>query len=121
MIRTSNYSLNAYHPDAIGISLGVPRFYKGPTYPPLFPPPWLVNKMRMGKFTSKTFIKYYMQEVLNKLDPQQVLDDLLEISPDPILLCHCGAGSFCHRKVVAGWLKKELGCEVIEVGKLNLK
>ena len=43
MITTSNFAKNAKHPEAVAISQGVPRFYRGKRYMPLAPPRWLLK------------------------------------------------------------------------------
>ena len=43
MIATSNFAKSAKHPEAVAISWGVPRFYKGRRYMPLAPPAWLLK------------------------------------------------------------------------------
>jgi hypothetical protein len=58
------------------------------------------------------FIRAYRAEVLDKLDPRQVLNDLG--GDNCIMLCWEPPGQFCHRQVVAAWLKKELGLDVPE-------
>jgi len=49
------------------------------------------------------FARYYRLEVLDKLDPQKVLQDLG--GDNFIMCCWEAAGEFCHRQVVAVWLK----------------
>ena len=81
------------------------RYWDGRTYPPLFPT-WEMIKL-------EDRIEYeimYRRDVLDKLDPQKVWDDLGE---DAILLCHESAaniekGDFCHRHIVARWLEENL-------------
>lgn len=58
------------------------------------------------------FIRLYRSQVLQNLDPRQVL---LELGGDNVvLLCWEAPGEFCHRLVVAAWLQKELGVAVKE-------
>jgi uncharacterized protein (DUF488 family) len=59
------------------------------------------------------FTRLYKTQVLDKLDARQVLQDLGD--DDVVLLCWEPPGGFCHRRVVAAWLKKELGLEVPEL------
>lgn len=61
---------------------------------------------------SQEFIKRYRAEVLDKLDPRQVLQDLG--GDNFIMLCWEAPGEFCHRRVVAAWFRKELGITVDE-------
>jgi len=58
------------------------------------------------------FIRLYKAQVLDTLDAAQVLRELGE--NNVIMLCWEPPGEFCHRRVVAAWLQKELGFEVPE-------
>ena len=59
-------------------------------------------------------------EILSRLNPQQVFDDLIALgSPhEPIRLCYEPPGgtldSFCHRRLIADWFSSELGIFVPE-------
>jgi hypothetical protein len=55
--------------------------------------------------------KRYYEEVLSKLDPEQVASDL----EGSVLLCHEKDSTFCHRKIVAEWLEAALGIKVPEM------
>ena len=54
----------------------------------------------------------YYDEILNMLNPRKVFD---EIGENSILLCYEKSGKFCHRRLVADWIEKELGIEVPEL------
>jgi uncharacterized protein (DUF488 family) len=57
-------------------------------------------------------LKMYRDEVLDKLDPKQVLSEL----PDQaILCCYEDDPRYCHRSEVAKWFKRELGLKVEEI------
>lgn len=58
------------------------------------------------------YTKQYHKEVLDKLNPQEVYE---ELGQDAILICWEGTGKFCHRHIVAEWLSTNLGVEVIEL------
>ena len=45
----------------------------------------------------------YQEEVLSFLDPKKVVKDL---GPESILLCWERPDRFCHRHIVAEWLRK---------------
>jgi uncharacterized protein (DUF488 family) len=64
----------------------------------------------MLKMTNGEYRAAY-QEILDRLDPRKVYQELGE---DAILLCFEKAGEFCHRRLVAEWLERELGVEVPE-------
>jgi uncharacterized protein (DUF488 family) len=61
--------------------------------------------------TDEEFEREFNRCVLEKLDAREILD---EIGDDAVLLCWEKAGEFCHRKLVAEWLSRELGIEVKE-------
>jgi len=64
----------------------------------------------MLKMTNGEYRAAY-QEILDRLDPRKVYQELGE---DAILLCWEKPGEFCHRRLVAEWLERELGVEVPE-------
>lgn len=59
--------------------------------------PWYNSKL-----TYKGFTELYYEHVLSKLDPHIVAE---ELGPDPILICYEKVGDFCHRHIVADWLR----------------
>lgn len=82
------------------------RYWNGPKYEPLFPT-WEMIKCE----DEEKYEKMYREQILDKLDPLEVYNDLGE---DAILLCYesyakCESGeTFCHRHMVARWLEEEL-------------
>jgi hypothetical protein len=108
MILTSNFKTAGHLPQAVAISRGLPRGWQGRVYRSLAPS-WKLVKGGLGQ---DAFIKVYRAEVLDKLDARQVIQDLGE---GTILLCWESPGEFCHRRVAAAWLQKELGVEVPEL------
>lgn len=94
--------------NAVAISQGVPKWYKGKVYKKLAPS-WALVKIE----DEKEYVRRYKYEVLDRLDPAQVLKELGE---DAVLLCWEKPGEFCHRRIVAEWLEEELGIEVPELG-----
>jgi hypothetical protein len=77
MIQTSHYQKSGSLPNAVGISQGVPKWYKGELYKKLAPP-WEIVKIE--------------NEATFRLP-----------------------GQFCHRRLVAEWLEKNLLIEVLEL------
>jgi len=108
MILTSNFQIAGHLPQAVAISQGIPRGWTGRVYRPLAPP-WSMIKIS----DPVKYIQAYRQQILAKLDPQQVLIDLG--GDDFIMLCWEKPGDFCHRLLVAAWLRKELGVRVDEL------
>jgi hypothetical protein len=101
----------------IGISRGVPRFGKigkgYRMYRKLAPGPWF-NSTSATEFTS------LYGELLGRLDPQQVHDDLMRIADGrvPVLCCfeRVGGPQWCHRSQAAVWLAEALGIAIPELG-----
>lgn len=58
------------------------------------------------------YTKQYYKEVLDKLDPKEIYD---EIGEDSVLLCWEKPGSFCHRRIVAKWLEDNLSIKIEEL------
>jgi uncharacterized protein YeaO (DUF488 family) len=102
----------ASDPNAVAISRGVPRWFKGRVYDPLRPSWDLVRAAKEGTSTNEEYERRYRTEVLDGLDPAVVRR---ELGDDAILLCWEKPGAACHRRIVARWLEEKLGIEVGEV------
>ena len=107
MIFTSNFKTAGHLSQAVAISLGVPRGWTGRQYTRLAPNRRLVKIMDPTIFT-----RLYKAEVLDNLDPYKIIRDLG--GDNFILLCWEAPGEFCHRRVVAAWLRKRTGVLVEE-------
>ena len=108
MILTSNFKIAGHLPQAVAISLGVPRGWRGTRCIVLAPPRPLIKIM-----DPKTFIPLYRAQVLDKLDPHKIIKDLG--GDNFIMLCWEDPGVFCHRRVVAAWVQKHTGVLVKEL------
>ena len=106
MITTSNFARSSKHPDAVAISRGVPRFYKGRRCLALAPPTWLLKAKDPALFDRE------YRKQLDALDAKQVAEDL---GPNAILLCWESFNVRCHRRLVAEWLEEKLGIVVPEL------
>jgi hypothetical protein len=118
MIKTSSWFVTLPSGHArIGISRGTPRGQRGfRRYTALNPGPWFHSCSTPMEYA----VRYY-REVLAPLDPEKVVNDLIEIADNdiPVLLCFEApppSGAWCHRGLVSGWLHDELGIEVTELG-----
>jgi hypothetical protein len=64
--------------------------------------------------------KLYLAEILAPLDPRRTYDELCELagSAEPVLLCWerppLTETNWCHRRLVAEWIKRTLGIDVPE-------
>jgi hypothetical protein len=116
-MKTSNYTTAGKDPGAVSISVTAPAWFAGPTYPALVPPPKLVRAYKAGEVTEVEYVTWYDMERLRLLDAGRVADDLRELAAphEPILLCWCGRDAFCHRRLVAAWIEKNLGIVVPEM------
>jgi hypothetical protein len=85
----------------VGIAVGPPRWFTGPTYLPLAPTRPML-RMREEEYRVK------FDEILAGLHPQKVVDDLYEITQgaEPIMLCWEKPSDYCHRQTVAAWLER---------------
>ena len=107
---TSNFATCAKQPQAVSIAGWPPPWYAGRQYKALAPKRWFFDEYkRTGD--SNAYTKCFYEEVLAKLDPQQVFEAL---GCDAILLCYEKPGAFCHRRLVARWLETKLGISVPE-------
>lgn len=119
MISTSSYKnwpTDMYVTYSISGDRGRGSNYNGRCYSKLAPKFsfWKKWHDNIGKVSEEENNKYYVQEywkeVLSKLDPEKVYDDL----DNSILLCYEDENEFCHRHIVAAWFEILLGVDVSE-------
>ena len=62
----------------------------------------------------------FKAEILQPLDPAEVVKTLYEMSKTPTLLCYeripFAVDNWCHRRIVAEWIEAHTGNKVEEVG-----
>lgn len=80
----------------------------------------LAPKQDMLKMGYDDYRVKYFGEILKPLDPAEVYDHLIAVAypHEPVLLCWerlIKDGEWCHRRMVAEWLEKALGIEVLEL------
>lgn len=97
--------------NAVSIAGKCPPWYTGREYKKLAPKYWFFKKYKEDG-DKEFYTEQYQKEVLDKLDPQEVYNELGE---DAVLLCWEVSNRFCHRHLVARWLEKELGIEIKEL------
>ena len=119
MICTSshnNWQSDKFKTYAISGNRGKDVNYHGYGYPKLAPKLsfWKIWHDNIGKISEEENNKYYVEEywnqVLSKLDPEQVYKEL----DNSILLCYETNTEFCHRHIVAAWFELLLGVEIPE-------
>lgn len=58
------------------------------------------------------YVKQYYDTVLSELNPNEVVE---ELGDKAVMLCYEKPGDFCHRHLVADWIRTNTGVEVEEV------
>lgn len=85
------------------------------SYLPLAPG-WWFNSVPLDEYVYR-----YKTEILARLNPQRVWNDLHELAKghEPVLLCwekgRLEGANFCHRVLVSAWFKETLGQDVLEM------
>lgn len=104
-LYTSYYAKSGHLSTAISISLSSPSFFRRRWYPLLAPSYPILKAYKKGKINEEEYELLYIDllETDRSLTPQKVLDDLPDQS---VLLCYEKTGKFCHRHIVAEWLKQ---------------
>ena len=108
MIYTSYFASKKYNKDQ-GISIArYNKFWQGESYLELFPNAqllawWksLTKEAQETEECQQQYFEAYKQETLSKLDPHKIAKDL----EGRILLCYEKSSDFCHRHIVAAWLR----------------
>ncbi len=75
------------------------RYYAGEKYIALAPPYEMIH------LPDAEYVPKYRSQVLGELTQADVINDLQKIGEKVILLCHEKPSDFCHRQLVAEWLK----------------
>lgn len=107
MFQTSYFAKAGTLPTAISIARSAPPFFRGATYRPLTPPRDLLAAFKAGRVTPEEYTARYTAEVLDRRDAGTVASDLRDLAgPNAVLLCWEKPGTFCHRHLVAAWLRE---------------
>lgn len=108
-MKTSNFKI--YKGDkGVAICIYPPLDWSGARFPALEPPRKLFFTRKADQINDEQYEKQYREEVLSRLDPQQIYD----LFNGQVLLCWENPGEFCHRRIVANWIKEKLDIEVPE-------
>ena len=103
----------------ISICGKAPDWYNGLQYKVLAPKWSFFKEWKEGshKGDNEYYIEHFNTEVLNNLTARKVIRDIESLSgvssKGIILICYEKPGDFCHRHLVADWLK-ENGVDCIE-------
>ena len=88
-----------------------PKWYDGKLYQTLAPKAeTLLDYKYYSDGDLKKFKREYLEQ-LERLDPEEVLNDLETLShgKDVVLVCFENAYTHCHRSICANWLRDNLG------------
>jgi len=99
----------------VAISIFPPKWYRGPVFKTLAPTKEILIAAKDDIINDEEYILLFQDEILNKLDPHQVYNNLISLyGPDIALLCFEKPGDFCHRHIVALWFENHLNINVPE-------
>lgn len=98
----------------IGISIGTPNDFQGDKYIKLAPSAELLQHWK--QFHNEKIYNNVFGHYLMNLNASEIISELARMSKgkDIVLLCY-EKNTFCHRQIVARWLKWALNKEVIEI------
>jgi uncharacterized protein (DUF488 family) len=113
MLLTRYFAKSAKAPGAVSIARFPPKWYTGTRYLPLAPIPDMLKIKDWDEYQ-----RWYRRDVLDILDPDEVLRDLNveKADHDIVLLCFEKDHMHCHRGLVADWLFEIKGIRVPEIG-----
>lgn len=96
----------------VNISLYPPRWRKW-VHLKMFAPTKDILFNTSGK---EEYTRRFNSEILGRLDPNEIkqIINLVSQGKDIALLCFERPNDFCHRHLVADWIKEKLGIEVTE-------
>ena len=99
----------------IGISLYPPRWFNAISVKQVAPTKSIL--FANGQ-TQEEYTRRYRSEVLSQQDMQQFLKTVEQASggQDVALCCYEKPEDFCHRHILADWIKEKLGIEISEYG-----
>ena len=111
-------------PNIVPISIcgKAPQFWNGIQYKKLAPKYSFFAEWKKTR-DNEYYIERFSAEVLDTLSANDVLAELSKMSngSDVALACYETPSDFCHRNLVAEWLSKQLGINVVEFDKGTTK
>ena len=116
-MKTSYFKLASNYKNTVSIAAKAPTWYKGREYKKLAPKYWFFKKYK-DDGDEECYTKQYYKEVLDKLNPREVYNELGE---NAIILCWEASDKFCHRHIVAEWLFDNIGAVIEEIEETKLE
>lgn len=98
----------------IGVALWPPRFFRGISMKQVAPKRYMLN----DSLTDEEYIGMYRNDVLRFVDAKSFILQLEEAGRgmDVALCCFEKPNEFCHRHILAQWLKEQTGVDIVEFG-----
>ncbi len=96
----------------ISIALWNPKWYTGLTCKEVAPKPYMLN----DNLTEEQYTEMYKRNVLSQRYPNSIIESIRRLSQnrDCALLCYEKPGDFCHRHILAEYLKEQTGEDITE-------
>lgn len=110
-IYTSYFSKFKIVPTPISIARANPHWCQIPQMLEIAPSLILLYNYKQRITNPDEYTRIYQYDVLDRLNPQIVYNSLPDVCT---LLCWEPPGQFCHRHLVAQWLRENLGVNVEE-------
>lgn len=98
----------------VGISGWSPDGYTGKTYKKLAPKYSWWKEWHDKNLSEQWYTEKYYETVLNVLNPKDVVAEIQQMGDNVILLCFETPEKFCHRHLVARWLREKINLDVCE-------
>lgn len=88
-----------------------PEWYKGIQYKKLAPK-WSFFSVWKQTHDNDYYVEHFCKEVLYTLNAEDVIKELYKLAEksqdeDIVLICYEKPGDFCHRHLVANWLRNQ--------------
>lgn len=116
MIYTGYFAMIRKMPESIrpiAICIYPPKGYKGLKYTDLAPTAKILKDWKRNG-DEDAYIRDFKKEVLDKLNPYEVVSDIKKMcgEDDICLVCYEKSQDFCHRHLVSKWLTENgIPCE----------
>lgn len=103
----------------ICVALGKPKYYNAPQIIEVAPRRYMLD----DKWTYEEYTNMYLNDVLSKVNPQELIQTIQRFSngQDVALCCYEKPGDFCHRHILAKWLTEKTEIEIKEFGVVERK
>lgn len=96
----------------ISIARWTPTWFTGECCPALAPRATLLDAFKHGTVSESEFEKEYMRE-LDELDVKKIVEDAAG-DRDVVLCCFEKSSDFCHRHILALYLRRNYGMQIYE-------